>query len=50
MNQDHFNCLSTIHFSILCVILLSNDNCTCKDCETATLRDFFVMSDLSSAK
>ena len=32
------------------VILLSNTNCTYKEFETAKLRDFFVMSDLSSAK
>ena len=50
MNLGHLNCLNTIHFSILHIILLSNNNCTYKDWETATLRDFFVMSDLSSAK
>ena len=43
---------STFFFSVLCVILLSNTNCTYmyKDCETAKLRGVFVMSDLSSAK
>ena len=50
MNLGHLNCLNKIYFSILLVILLSNNKCTYKDCETATLRDFFVMSDLSSAK
>ena len=39
-----FNCLNTLHFSILLVILLSNTNYTYKDCETAKLKDFFVMS------
>ena len=50
MNLGHLNCLNTIHFSILHCYPASNNNCTYKDCETATLRDFFVMSDLSSAK
>ena len=46
MNLGHLKYLNRIHFSILHVILLSNNNCTYKDCETATLRDVFVMSDL----
>ena len=50
MNPGHLNYLFTLQFSIMHVILLSNTNCTYKDCETAKLRDFFVMSDLSSAK
>ena len=50
MNLGHLNYLNIIQFSILHVILLSDNNCTYKDCETPTLRDFFVMSDLSSAK
>ena len=45
-----FNGLNTLHFSILHVNLLSNTNCTYKNCETAKLRDCFVLSDLSSAK
>ena len=50
MNLGHLNCLNTLHFSTLHAILLSNTNCAYKDCETAKLRDFFVMSNLSSAK
>ena len=46
MNLGHLNYLNTIHFSILHVILLSDNNCTYKDCETATPRDFFVMSQM----
>ena len=48
MNLGHLNCLITLHFSVLHVILLSNTNCTYKNCEK--LRDLCVMSDLSSAK
>ena len=41
---------NTLHFLILHIIVLSNTNCTNKNCETDKLRDFFVMSDLSFAK